>query len=156
MNRSLRALSLGLTLTLGAVGVGLALSPEAQAHPFETNIYSLRSMIKISSSGTLTTLVVLEIPVQVVLDGIGVEESDSRRVKESKLEAWNTATWDRLAAGLSMTIDGEPAKGTWRPIEHPANGKGAELKCTELQKGKLARENGSRITSGEGIRGNQR
>ena len=126
MNRSLRALSLGLTLTLGAVGVGLALSPEAQAHPFETNIYSLRSMIKISSSGTLTTLVVLEIPVQVVLDGIGVEESDSRRVKESKLEAWNTATWDRLAAGLSMTIDGEPAKGTWRPIEHPANGKGAE------------------------------
>lgn len=131
MIRSLRALSLGLplslgALSLGALGLGLALTPAAQAHPFETSIYSLRSMVKVSESGTLTTLVVLEVPVQVVLDGIGVSEGDSRRVKEKKLETWNTTTWDKMAAGLTLTIDGEPAKGAWRPIEHPANGKGAE------------------------------
>ncbi|MFT5586510.1 MAG: hypothetical protein ACI9VR_004109 [Cognaticolwellia sp.] len=126
MNRSLRALSLGLTLTLGAIGLGLALAPQAQAHPFETNIYSLRTMVKVSESGSLTSLVVLEIPVQDVLKGIGVEDADSIQVKEKKLDAWNTATWGRMAAGLTMTIDGEPAQGTWRHIEHPANGKGGE------------------------------
>lgn len=118
--------ALGLAVALGSGAVVASLAPSAHAHPFETSIYSLRSMVKVSESGTLTTLVVLEVPVQVVLDGIGVAEGDSRRAKEKKLEAWNTATWDKMAAGLSLSIDGVPAKGTWRPIEHPANGKGAE------------------------------
>lgn len=130
MTRVLHAWTAKLALGLGLLFSGGAavalLAPQAQAHPFETSIYSLRSMVKVSESGTLTTLVVLEVPVQVVLDGIGVEDEDSRRVKEKKLESWNTGTWDKMAAGLSLTIDGQPAQGTWRAIEHPANGKGAE------------------------------
>lgn len=110
----------------GMLAASPLLTRSAIAHPFETDLYSLRTMVKIADSGQMTALVVLEVPMQVVLGGLDVQEGDSQRKQQKALEDWNTSTWDKMAEGLTLTVDGEPVKGTWRPIEHPTNGKGAE------------------------------
>ena len=102
-----------------------ALVGTAFAHPFETSEYSYRTAVKVSDSG-FVGLVVLEIPIPVVLEGIGVESEDSKRVKKQKVEAFDQATFDAMASGLTLTIDGQVQDVAWRPIAHEMNGKAAE------------------------------
>ena len=100
-------------------------SPGAQAHPFAETEYSLRTAFKVSDEG-LVAFVVLEIPIPVVMKGIGVTKEDDLATKKRKVERYNQSIWSDLADGLTLTVDGEPVKGEWMAIEHELNGKAAE------------------------------
>ena len=113
-------------LRCAPVVTGLILaSPAVDAHPFAESEYSVRTSVKASDQG-LVALVVLEVPILVVMKGIGVERSDDLDVKKRKVDKFNQAIWDRMAEGLTLTIDDAPVKGQWMAIEHPLNGKAAE------------------------------
>ena len=109
---------------LGVVG-SLALSNKADAHPFSQEEYSLRTAITISERGVVP-LVVLEVPIPIALKEIGASVSDPKDVKRRKINSYNKSQWSSLADNLSFTINGEPAKGEWLAIDHPANGKATE------------------------------
>lgn len=97
----------------------------AWAHPFETTDYSYRTAVKVSDKA-LVGLVVLEVPIPIVLEGIGVDAEDSGPVKKLKVKKFNEQTWETMAEGLTVSVDGEPRDVTWRPISHEMNGKAAE------------------------------
>ena len=103
----------------------LLLAQQAAAHPFAKEEYSLRTAIKVSEKGVVP-LVALELPIDVVLKGIGTEKEDPREVKKRKIRQYNESQWDLLAESLVFTIDGRAAEGEWLAIEHPSNGKAAE------------------------------
>ena len=100
-------------------------STRAQAHPFANTEYSLRTAFKVSDQG-LVAFVVLEIPIPVVMKGIGVTKEDDLATKKRKVERYNQSIWSDLADGLTLTVDGEAIKGEWMAIEHELNGKAAE------------------------------
>ena len=97
----------------------------ADAHPFSQEEYSLRTAVTISERGVVP-LVVLEVPIPVALKEIGAAVSDPKDVKRRKINAYNKAQWDALSDNLTFTVNGEPAKGEWLAIDHPANGKATE------------------------------
>lgn len=97
----------------------------ADAHPFSQEEYSLRTAVTISDRGVVP-LVVLEIPIPVALKEIGATVSDPKDVKRRKINAYNKAQWSALSENLTFTVNGEPAKGEWLAIDHPANGKATE------------------------------
>ena len=68
----------------------------------------------------------LEVPIPVALKEIGAAVSDPKDVKRRKINAYNKAQWDALSDNLTFTVNGEPAKGEWLAIDHPANGKATE------------------------------
>ena len=97
----------------------------ANAHPFSQEEYSLRTAVTISERGVVP-LVVLEVPIPIALKEIGATVSDPRDVKRRKINAYNKSQWETLSQGLTFTVNGEPAKGEWLAIDHPANGKATE------------------------------
>lgn len=117
-----RLLSMGLAMGLAQ---GVLSVPEAHAHPFAATEYSLRTAFKASDEG-LVAFVVLEVPIPVVMKGIGVEREDDLAVKKRKVEKFNQSIWSSMADGLTLKIDDEVVKGAWMPIEHELNGKAAE------------------------------
>jgi hypothetical protein len=98
---------------------------EADAHPFTKEEYSLRTAVKVSEKGVVP-LVALELPIDVVLKGIGTGKEDPREVKKRKIRQYNESQWNLLADSLVFTVDGVPAEGEWLAIEHPSNGRAAE------------------------------
>ena len=100
-------------------------SKPAAAHPFAATEYSLRTAFKVSDEG-LVAFVVLEVPIPVVMKGIGVEVADDLATKKRKVARYNERVWEQMAEGLSMVIDGRPVPGEWLAIEHELNGKAAE------------------------------
>lgn len=114
---------------IAAVAVGLAAASlsgtPAAAHPFAETEYSLRTAFKASDQG-LVAFVVLEVPIPVVMKGIGVDREDDLATKKRKVARYNQGVWDELARGLVLQVDGEPVKGEWLAIEHELNGKAAE------------------------------
>ena len=103
----------------------LLLAQQVAAHPFAKEEYSLRTAIKVSEKGVVP-LVALELPIDVVLKGIGTEKEDPREVKKRKIRQYNERQWKLLAESLVFTIDGRAVDGEWLAIEHPSNGKAAE------------------------------
>jgi len=97
----------------------------ALAHPFETDEYSYRTELKASDKG-LVGLVVLEIPITKVLEGIGVEDGDSKMAKRKKADAFTEGVYSTMAAGLTVTLDGAAHPVEWRPPVTEMNGKAAE------------------------------
>ena len=115
-----------LPVGLAALLLGSALStPDAQAHPFAATEYSLRTAFKASDQG-LVAFVVLEVPIPVVMKGIGVTKEDDLATKKRKVARYNQSIWSDMADGLTLTIDGESVAGEWMAIEHELNGKAAE------------------------------
>ena len=117
-----RMMSMGLTVLLAAAAVSI---PAAHAHPFAATEYSLRTAFKASDEG-LVAFVVLEVPIPVVMKGIGVEQEDDLAAKKRKVEKFNQSIWSAMADGLTLTVDDVSVKGAWMPIEHELNGKAAE------------------------------
>lgn len=117
-----RLQSVGLTALLMAAVLA---TPRAQAHPFAATEYSLRTAFKMSDQG-LVAFVVLEIPIPVVMKGLGVTKEDDLDTKKRKVAKYNQSIWSDMAAGLTLTVDGEAVKGKWMAIEHELNGKAAE------------------------------
>ncbi|HCH63527.1 MAG TPA: hypothetical protein DFR83_12030 [Deltaproteobacteria bacterium] len=114
--------SLGLAALLAAT---IWTAPEAEAHPFAATEYSLRTAFKASDQG-LVAFVVLEVPIPVVMKGIGVTKEDDLATKKRKVAKYNQSIWSDMADGLTLTIDGEAVEGEWMAIEHELNGKAAE------------------------------
>ena len=109
------------------VGWMLALSmvQSALAHPFSQEEYSLRTAVTVSDKGVVP-LVVLEIPIPIALKEIGAAVEDHTDVKRRKIKAYNNQQWQTLSTNLTFSIDGQPVKGEWLAIDHPANGKATE------------------------------
>jgi len=115
-----------LTAVVAFALVGTGLSPTASlAHPFAATEYSLRTAFKASDEG-LVAFVVLEVPIPVVMKGIGVAKEDDLATKKRKVEKYNQEIWRSMGDGLTLKIDGAPVKGDWMAIEHELNGKAAE------------------------------
>lgn len=108
-----------------AVWSAALLPSTAAAHPFAATEYSLRTAFKASDEG-LVAFVVLEVPIPVVMKGIGVAAEDDLSTKKRKVVRYNEDTWKAMASGLTLTVDGAPVKGEWLAIEHELNGKAAE------------------------------
>jgi len=117
-----RMLSTGL---VGLLAMSAVVSPEARAHPFAATEYSTRTAFKASDEG-LVAFVVLEVPIPVVMKGIGVSKEDDLATKKRKVEKYNQSIWATMADGLTLKVDGEVVKGDWMAIEHELNGKAAE------------------------------
>ena len=98
---------------------------QALAHPFSQEDYSLRTAVRVSEKGVVP-LVALEIPIPIALREIGAKTDENRAAKKRKIKRYNQQQWNNLAESLVFTIDGVPAKGKWRAIDHPANGKASE------------------------------
>lgn len=107
------------------LGAWLAVGTTAAAHPFAATEYSLRTAFK-ASDEALVAFVVLEVPIPVVMKGIGVDAEDDLTTKRRKVTRYNEAIWKQMADGLALTVDGEPLRGEWLAIEHELNGKAAE------------------------------
>jgi hypothetical protein len=103
----------------------LAAASPAEAHPFAASEYSLRTAFK-ASDEALVAFVVLEVPIPVVMKGIGVAAEDDLSIKKRKVARYNETTWKEMAEGLTLLVDGTPVKGEWLAIEHALNGKAAE------------------------------
>lgn len=104
----------------------LLLPAAASAHPNDPNYWSLRTMLRTSDAG-VQVVVGLEIPVGTVLEGIVAEAGgDADSVKARHEKKYTQAQWDALAEGLTVTVNGEPEKGSFAPLEHPINGKAGE------------------------------
>ena len=99
-------------------------TPTAIAHPFSSDAYSLASVLRVSDRGVMA-VVVLEVPVPVVLADVQ-SRIDAGAGRKKALSAHDKSRFDDLGAGLSLTVNGQPQKVTWRPVEHPSNGKTAE------------------------------
>ena len=110
---------------LGLGGAWLTAATTAAAHPFAATEYSLRTAFK-ASDEALVTFVVLEVPIPVVMKGIGVDAEDDLTTKRRKVMRYNEGIWKQMADGLSLTVDGESIRGEWLAIEHDLNGKAAE------------------------------
>ncbi len=108
-----------------ALWVGLGSVVAVEAHPFSQEEYSLRTAVTLSEKGVVP-LVVLEVPIPIALQEIGATVSDPKDVKRRKINAYNKSQWKSLSDNLTFTINGEPAKGEWLAIDHPANGKATE------------------------------
>ena len=116
--------NVGKCITLGLL-VSLSIPTEVEAHPFSQEEYSLRTAVTISERGVVP-LVVLEVPIPIALKEIGATVSDPKDVKRRKINSYNKSQWDALSNNLTFTVNGEPAKGEWLAIDHPANGKATE------------------------------
>jgi len=107
-----------------AAVLALALHSSASAHPFSTDTYSLANAVQVGDSG-VSVVVILEVPVPVVLDDVKrrIAEGTSKRkaVKEH-----DESRFEDMAKGLSLSINNTKTPVTWRPVEHPSNGKVAE------------------------------
>ena len=119
-------MKLRFSLMMGGLLAALSVGPgTASAHPFAASEYSLRTAFKASDEG-LVAFVVLEVPIPVVMKGIGVDAEDDLDAKKRKVARYNESVWKTLADGLTLTVDGGPVKGEWLAIEHELNGKAAE------------------------------
>lgn len=107
------------------LGAWLMAGTTATAHPFAATEYSLRTAFK-ASDETLVAFVVLEVPIPVVMKGIGVDAEDDLTTKRRKVARYNEGIWKQMADGLALTVDGETLRGEWLAIEHELNGKAAE------------------------------
>ena len=113
-------------LVCGALLLGVLGGP-AEAHPMSRDKYSLRTAVRLSTS-QLDAVVVLEVPMDVVtsalrarIDAATAASTEARAV----VDAYSAAQWQAMAAGLSLTIDGQAVPGRWLPREDRFNGKGA-------------------------------
>lgn len=106
-----------------AAAVVLVATPAA-AHPFSKDQYSLASALSLSDRA-LTAVVILEVPVPVVLADVQAR-IDAGAGKRKALNAHDKARFQGLADALTLTVNGADQDVTWRPVEHPTNGKTAE------------------------------
>jgi hypothetical protein len=99
-------------------------TPSALAHPFSKDEYSLAQAVQASESG-LAVVVIIEVPIPVVLDQVQARLSAGASKKKA-LEDHDREQWDKLGAGLTLRVNGKAVPVSWRPVEHPSNGKVAD------------------------------
>jgi hypothetical protein len=105
----------------------ILLAVAALAHPFQPSAWSMRTSIK-AEADTLHVVVALEAPTFVVLRSLveetGATTSGFNKAKVEKArDAYNDATWDSLAGGLSVSVDGAPVPMNFEAVDSPINGR---------------------------------
>jgi hypothetical protein len=110
-----------------------ALATESRAHLFWPTFHSAKSALSIDGEKGLQAAVVIEVPTFELLARFKEHYANLDLLKEieagrfDELEAkFRDVQFEKLAAALSLEIDGKPAAGRWRPVETPINGKGTE------------------------------
>ena len=103
----------------------LFVAAPASAHPFGTKFYSMRHELRVGDTG-LEAVVVLEVPTPVVLRAYQSRYADAE-ISTQDAERDFLAWWcSRLAQGMALKVNGEPAPGQWVQADHPSNGLGGE------------------------------
>lgn len=127
-----------MSRSIAAIVLALLLVPSpSPAHPLDRDAYSLRSGLKMGPSG-LMAVVILEKPTQFVLADLraapdpwtgkraGEEEEDTvppRRPGQDEQNAYARQHFEELAAGLTMTVNGERIEQRFRTRDSRINGK---------------------------------
>jgi len=114
--------------------VALAVVPGAlHAHLFWPTFHSAKSAVSIGSEKGLPAAGVIEVPTFELLARFKEHYAGLDLMKEIEagrfdaLEAkFRDLQFESFAKDLSLSIDGQPASGKWRPAETPINGKGTE------------------------------
>ncbi len=105
--------------------LALLLGPEAWAHPYGSKFHSMRHELRLGERD-VEAVVVLEVPTQVVLRAYQKRYSHAEISTEDAERDFLSWWCGRLTEGLSLTVDGQPAKGRWQQADHPSNGRGGE------------------------------
>ncbi len=109
-----------------SVAVLLGLLPAlAHAHPYGTKFHSMRNELRVTPEG-VEAVVVLEVPTQVVLRQYKQRYAEAEIAPEDADRDFLAWQCDRLGEGLRLSVNGEPAEGSWVPADHPSNGRGGE------------------------------
>jgi hypothetical protein len=106
------------------LAIGILATTQAPAHPFSKDEYSLAHALQLSDKG-VQAVVILEVPVPVVLADIQarMEEGTGKR---RAVKQHDEARFEALGRNLTLTVEGQERQVTWRPIDHPSNGKVTE------------------------------
>jgi len=97
----------------------------ASAHPYGPEYYSFRSVVELEE-GTLRVTVAVEAPTPKVLQEFAAKYGHLEEIGEREDREFFRSQLDRIAAGLAVTLDGEPLAVTWKPADSPINGRADE------------------------------
>lgn len=103
----------------------LALTSLAGAHPFGAEYHSLRTSTKATDRG-LMVVVGLEVPNQVVLAEFKQRYAHLDKIRERHQVEFRELMWERLAKGVSLSINGETVVVDFEPLDKEINGRGGE------------------------------
>jgi hypothetical protein len=128
-----RPLPAAARITLAAVLLLVALPIALSAHLFWPTFHSAKSALSIDAEKGLQAAVVIEVPTFELLARFKQHYANLDLLKEieaghfDQLEAkFRDLQFESFAKEFTLTIDGKPAAGRWRPVETPINGKGTE------------------------------
>lgn len=114
-----------------ALLLGLGIAGVAEAHPMSRDQWSLRTAVQLVAD-KLDAVVVLEVPFDVVakalkpgLDAARAQGQAAPAAADAVIQGYAKQHFDTLARHLTLTVDGKPVPGTWRPSANRLNGKGA-------------------------------
>lgn len=98
----------------------------AQAHPLSRGNYSLRTALRVSDQ-KLDAIVILEIPTGVIADAIKspIAQLGAAPTTEDRMNVlgeYKDAQFQALAAGLTLTVNGQSYGGRWLPRPSVYNG----------------------------------
>lgn len=116
----------------GALVAALAASVPAQAHSFWPSYHSAKSAVSVGDEG-LKAAVIVEVPTFEMVSAFREFFSDIDLMAEIEAgrfepleDEFRAAQLDRFAAGLKLSVGGQPVAGSWQPVDSPANGLGTE------------------------------
>jgi hypothetical protein len=111
----------------------VALPATLSAHLFWPTFHSAKSALSIDAEKGLQAAVVIEVPTFELLARFKEHYADLDLLKEieagrfDELESkFRDLQFENFIETLTLTVDGKPAAGHWRPVETPINGKGTE------------------------------
>jgi hypothetical protein len=113
--------------------LGVALPATLSAHLFWPTFHSAKSALSIDDEKGLQAAVVIEVPTFELLARFKehyanldlLEEIEAGRFDELESK-FRDIQFESFIETLTLTIDGKPAAGEWRPVDTPINGKGTE------------------------------
>jgi hypothetical protein len=116
-----------------AVVLGAAFPAILSAHLFWPTFHSAKSALSVDAEKGLQAAVVIEVPTFELLASFKQHYADLDLLKEieagrfDELETeFRDVQFERFAKELTLSIDGKPVPGRWKPVDTPINGKGTE------------------------------
>jgi len=97
----------------------------AHAHPYGPEYYSFRTVVEFQER-TLRVTVAVEVPTPKVLQEFTAKYGHLEEIGEKEDREFFQSQLDEIAAGLTVTVDGQPFTVTWKPSDSPINGRADE------------------------------